>query len=80
MTLLLIVFTPGLSLSKINISVALCLRIGLRMEKTTKAIIAEKVASVSNTSAMINNVMSPALICLQIAKLNPKALSIFNVA
>ena len=63
MILLLMVFTPGLILSKINISVGLCLRIGLRMEKTIKAMIAEKVASVSNTSAMINNVMSPALIC-----------------
>ena len=77
MILLLTRFTPGLILSKIIISVALCLRIGLRMENTTRAIIAEKVASVINTSAMINNVMFPELIYAANCKTQSKAVLLF---
>jgi hypothetical protein len=72
MILLLIVFTPGLILSKIIMSTGLCFRIGLRIEKTINAMIAEKMESVSNTSAMINVVISTAPIDLVNAKLNPK--------
>ena len=60
MILLLIAFTPGLILSKISISIGLCFLMGLRIRKTIKATIAEKVASVSNTSPIINVVISQA--------------------
>jgi hypothetical protein len=55
-------FTVGFSFSNIARSIGLCFRIGVRIEKTINAMIAEKVARVTNTSATINNVISPALI------------------
>jgi hypothetical protein len=58
MILLLIVFTRGLILSKIIMSIGLCLRIGLRIEKTIRAMIAEKVASVNSTSPIMSVVIS----------------------
>jgi len=60
MTWLFTLFTTGLSFSNIIISKGLCFRIGLRIENTIKAMIAEKVARVSNTSPMINSVISHA--------------------
>jgi hypothetical protein len=60
--LLFIVFTRGLILSKMSISIGLCFLMGLRIEKTIKAIMAEKAASVTNTSPIINVVISQALI------------------
>ena len=58
MIMLLTVFTRGLILSNIIMSTGLCFRMGFRIEKTIKAIIAEKAANVSNTSAIINVVIS----------------------
>ena len=72
MILLLTVFTPGLILSKIIISIGLCLRIGLRMEKTIKAMIAEKVASVNSTSPIISVVISQAPIIAENCKTQTK--------
>ena len=72
-TLLLTVFTRGLILSKISISIGLCLRIGLRIEKTIKKIIAEKAASVINTSPIINIVISQAPIRSANCKTQSKA-------
>ena len=73
MILLLIAFTPGLILSKISISIGLCFLMVLRIEKTIKVIIAEKVASVSNTSPNINMVISQAPISSANCKTQSKA-------
>ena len=73
MILLLIVFTRGLILSKTSMSMGLCFRIGLRIKKTIKAIIAEKTESVSNTSAIINVVISQAPIRSPNCKTQSKA-------
>ena len=73
MNLLLIVFTRGLILSKINMSIGLCLRIGFRIEKTIKKMIAENAASVINTSPIINVVISQAPIRSAICKTQSKA-------